>query len=71
MPSPSSFAIFAVVNAVVWPGFALAYWYNYQRKEEKLMDAVNDGPTDESKGEEAKIDERDAQAKSSGTGGKY
>lgn len=71
MPSPSSFAVFAIVNAVVWPGFALAYWYYYQREEERLMDAVNEGPTNESKSGEAKLEETDAQANRSGAGGEY
>lgn len=47
MPSPSSFALFALVNAITWPGFALAYWYYYQREEEKLLDAVTERPADE------------------------
>jgi hypothetical protein len=46
MPSPSSFAVFAVVNAVTWPGFALAYWYFYQREEEKLLDAIGEETTE-------------------------
>lgn len=47
MPSPGSFAVFALVNAITWPGFALAYWYYYQREEEELLNAVTDQSTDE------------------------
>ena len=47
MPSPSSFALFALVNAITWPGFALAYWYYYQREEEKLLDAVTESSAGE------------------------
>lgn len=50
LPSPSSFAVFALVNAIVWPGFALAYWFTYQREEERLLDAIgrdaSDGSSD-------------------------
>lgn len=48
MPSPSSFALFALTNAIVWPGFALAYWHKYQREEERLLDAVDQRSPNES-----------------------
>lgn len=62
MPSPGSFAMFAVVNAIVWPGFALAYWYRYQREEERLMNAVT-----QQSGEQG--DSTGRQQEPSGTGG--
>lgn len=68
MPSPSSFAIFAIVNAIVWPGFALAYWYKYQREEERLMDAENSNPPG---GEDSQTNSTDAQTKQTDPGGEY
>jgi len=38
--TPGGYLAFMVVNAVVWPGFALAYWYLVQREEESLMEAM-------------------------------
>jgi len=40
MPSPESFAAFIVVNAVVWPTFSLAYYYMFQRRDENLIDSM-------------------------------
>lgn len=41
MVSPGSFLAFALVNAIVWPGLSVAYWYCYQRQEEGFMDEIN------------------------------
>jgi hypothetical protein len=56
MPSPTSFAVFALVNAIVWPGFALAYWFTYQREEERLLDAIGRGETEEENASKAHKD---------------
>lgn len=58
MLSPSSFAVFAIVNAVTWPGFALVYWFYYQRKEEELLDAAMDQSTNEMDSGGAKSDSK-------------
>lgn len=41
MVSPGSFLAFALINATVWPGLSLVYWYRYQRQEESFMDDMN------------------------------
>lgn len=40
--TPDTYLAFMIVNAVVWPGFSLAYWYLVQREEESLMEAMSD-----------------------------
>lgn len=41
MPSPSSFLAFTVINFIVWPGFALAYYYLFQRADEDRIEAMS------------------------------
>lgn len=38
--TPQTWLAFMVVNAIVWPGFSLAWWYFVQREEESMMEAM-------------------------------
>lgn len=38
--TPETYLAFMVVNAIVWPGFSLAWWYLVQREEETMMEAM-------------------------------
>jgi len=45
MVSPSSYLLFCVVNAIVWPSFAGLYWFMFQRADEDRIEAMSNAGT--------------------------
>jgi hypothetical protein len=42
MVTPINYIEFAIANVIVWPGFALTWWYLFQREDEGVIESIRD-----------------------------